>query len=135
MECRNLKVWRGAQKALRSLKTQECFDILAAMNKITLAGNILVDNVKTISAWPEKGMLVPITSLARAVGGSVCNSGIDLKTLDPSIEVRALGKVGRLFAALHADVDCLSKMDFTLGLFRACARKRYLLYYLHFLMG
>jgi hypothetical protein len=29
---------------------------------------------------------------------------------------RALGKVGRLFAALHADVDCLSKMDFTLGL-------------------
>ena len=29
---------------------------------------------------------------------------------------RALGKVGRLFAILHADVDCLSKMDFTLGL-------------------
>jgi sugar/nucleoside kinase (ribokinase family) len=77
------------------LKARERFDILAAMNKITLAGNILVDNVKTISAWPEKGMLVPITSLARAVGGSVCNSGIDLKTLDPSIEVRALGKVGR----------------------------------------
>ena len=80
------------------------------MKKITLAGNILVDNVKTISAWPEKGMLVPITAFSRAVGGSVCNSGIDLKTLDPSIEVRALGKVGNDDAGdfaveNHAKVD------------------------------
>ena len=65
------------------------------MDSIILAGNILVDNVKTITAWPEKGMLVPITSLARAVGGSVCNTGIDLKTLDPALKVGALGKVGR----------------------------------------
>ena len=62
--------------------------------KITLAGNIIVDNVKTITAWPEKGMLVPITEVKRAPGGSVPNSGIDLKTLDPSIEVAAVGKVG-----------------------------------------
>ena len=65
------------------------------MNRIVLAGNILVDNVKTISAWPEKGMLVPITAMTRAVGGSVCNSGIDLKVLDPALEVGALGKVGQ----------------------------------------
>ena len=62
--------------------------------KITFCGNILVDSVKTITSWPEKGMLVPITDVKRAVGGSVCNTGIDLKTLDPSVEVRALGKVG-----------------------------------------
>ena len=62
--------------------------------KITLAGNIIVDNVKTITAWPEKGMLVPIVEVKRAPGGSVPNSGIDLKTLDPSIEVAAVGKVG-----------------------------------------
>ena len=62
--------------------------------KITFCGNILVDSVKTITSWPEKGMLVPITDVKRAVGGSVCNSGVDLKTLDPSVEVRALGKVG-----------------------------------------
>lgn len=62
--------------------------------KITLAGNIIVDNVKTITSWPEKGMLVPITSVKRAPGGSVPNSGIDLKTLDPSVEVAAVGKVG-----------------------------------------
>lgn len=62
--------------------------------KITLAGNVIVDNVKTITEWPEKGMLVPITDVKRAPGGSVPNSGIDLKTLDPSVEVAAVGKVG-----------------------------------------
>ena len=62
--------------------------------RITLAGNIIVDNVKTITEWPEKGMLVPITGVARSPGGAVPNSGIDLKMLDPSIEVCALGKVG-----------------------------------------
>lgn len=62
--------------------------------KITLAGNIIVDNVKTITAWPDKGMLVPITDVKRSPGGSVPNSGIDLKTLDPSVEVAAVGKVG-----------------------------------------
>ena len=64
------------------------------MNKITLAGNIIVDNVKTITAWPDKGMLVPITDVKRSPGGAVPNSGIDLKTLDPSVEVAAVGKVG-----------------------------------------
>ena len=63
-------------------------------DKIVLAGNIIVDNVKTITAWPEKGMLVPITALKRSPGGAVPNSGIDLKKLDPSVEVSAVGKVG-----------------------------------------
>lgn len=62
--------------------------------KIVFCGNIIVDNVKTISAWPDKGMLVPITDVKRAVGGSVANTGIDLKTLDPSVSVRAIGNVG-----------------------------------------
>jgi len=62
--------------------------------KITFCGNILVDSVKTIASWPEKGMLVPITGVTRAVGGSVCNTAVDLKTLDPSVEVQAIGLVG-----------------------------------------
>lgn len=62
--------------------------------RITLAGNIIVDNVKTVAAWPEKGMLVPILSMERAPGGAVSNSGVDLKQLDQSVEVAALGKVG-----------------------------------------
>ena len=62
--------------------------------KITFCGNILVDSVKTITSWPEQGMLVSITGVRRSVGGCVCNTGIDLKILDPSVEVRANGKVG-----------------------------------------
>ncbi len=64
------------------------------MNRITFCGSLLVDEIKMISAWPDKGMLVPISSVSRAVGGSVCNSGVDLKRLDPSVEVKAVGKVG-----------------------------------------
>ncbi len=55
---------------------------------------MLVDSVKTITSWPEQGMLVPITGVKRSVGGCVCNTGIDLKILDPSVAVRANGKVG-----------------------------------------
>ena len=64
------------------------------MNSIAFCGNLIVDAVKTIPSWPEKGMLVPISSVARAVGGAVCNTGIDLKALDPSVAVKAVGKVG-----------------------------------------
>jgi len=64
------------------------------MNSITFCGSIITDVIKTLPAWPEKGMLVPIQSIARQVGGSVCNTGIDLKTLDPTLAVRALGAVG-----------------------------------------
>ena len=86
----------GAARCVGSSPTMPTSQIMeiGRMDSIVFAGNILVDNVKTIAAWPEKGMLVPITAMARAVGGSVCNSGIDLKTLDPSLTVKALGKVG-----------------------------------------
>ena len=63
-------------------------------DSIVLAGSMLVDNVKMIPRWPDKGMLVQVSSVKRAIGGAVCNSGVDLKTLDPSLSVRVLGKVG-----------------------------------------
>ena len=64
------------------------------MNKIVFCGSIIADVIKTIPAWPDKGMLVPIKSVQRQIGGAVCNSGVDLKTLDPSVEVKAVGAVG-----------------------------------------
>ena len=64
------------------------------MNKIAFCGNMIADVIKTVPTWPDKGMLVPIKSIRRQVGGAVCNSGVDLKTLDPSLEVRAVGAVG-----------------------------------------
>ena len=63
-------------------------------NTIVFCGNIITDQIKMISRWPDKGMLVPISSVKRAVGGSVSNTAIDLKTLDPSVAVKAVGKVG-----------------------------------------
>ena len=64
------------------------------MNKIVFCGSIIADVIKTIPAWPDKGMLVPIKSVQRQIGGAVCNSGVDLKTIDPSVEVKAVGAVG-----------------------------------------
>ncbi len=61
---------------------------------IALAGNILTDNVKLIGEYPEKGMLSTISSIKRAVGGSVPNTGIDLACIDRTIPLFALGKVG-----------------------------------------
>ena len=62
--------------------------------RVTFAGNIIVDSVKMLPSWPERGMLVNVSSVQRSVGGCVSNTAIDLKRLDPSIEVRAIGKIG-----------------------------------------
>ena len=62
--------------------------------RVAIAGNILLDVVKQIDAWPEEGMLVNISEQRRSVGGCVCNTGIDLCTLSSEVEVIAYGKVG-----------------------------------------
>ncbi len=47
-----------------------------------------------MKSLPEQGQLATIVGQERACGGAVCNSGVVLKTLDPSFEVRAFGKAG-----------------------------------------
>ena len=64
------------------------------MDRIVFCGSMIADVIKTLPTWPDKGMLVPIAAIRRQIGGAVCNSGVDLKTLDPSVEVRAVGAVG-----------------------------------------
>lgn len=65
------------------------------MNKgIAIAGNILTDNVKMIGTYPEKGMLVTIENETLGVGGCVPNTGMDIKKLDGSVNVYAIGRVG-----------------------------------------
>jgi sugar/nucleoside kinase (ribokinase family) len=61
---------------------------------IAVAGNILTDEVKIIEAFPEKGMLVNITAMSRAVGGSVPNTLISLAEIDPTLPLSALGRRG-----------------------------------------
>ena len=61
---------------------------------IAVAGSILVDKLNEINAYPASGELTKIISLSRAVGGCVPNVAIDLKRVDPSIEIKAVGKIG-----------------------------------------
>lgn len=62
------------------------------MKKIALGGTIIVDCIKKIDAWPEIGNLVNIQDVKLAVGGLVCNTGIDIKRLG-NIEVAAYGRI------------------------------------------
>lgn len=61
---------------------------------IALAGSLLVDKLNEISAYPAEGELTKILSVFRAVGGCVPNTGIDIKRVDPTITVKAIGKIG-----------------------------------------
>ena len=61
---------------------------------IAVAGTILVDKINQIAAYPASGELTKILSVSRAVGGAVPNVGIDIKRVDPSIPVKAVGKIG-----------------------------------------
>ncbi len=62
---------------------------------VAFVGNILVDKVKFVESYPQKGMLATIESEALGVGGAVPNTAISLKTVDPTIDVTAFGKVGK----------------------------------------
>ncbi|MDR1092702.1 MAG: carbohydrate kinase family protein [Clostridiales bacterium] len=64
------------------------------MDKITVAGNIFVDNVKSVDVYPREGMLSRINGERRNVGGCVCNTAISLAAIDRKPRVRAVGNVG-----------------------------------------
>lgn len=64
------------------------------MDKITVAGSVLTDLVKTIDVFPKQGMLTNITAVRQSVGGCVPNTAIDLKRLAPELRVTAAGRVG-----------------------------------------
>lgn len=61
---------------------------------IMVAGSVLVDKINTISAYPESGQLTQIHSTELAVGGCVPNVSLDLKTIDPTLPVWAVGRIG-----------------------------------------
>ena len=65
------------------------------MNTITVAGSALTDLVKTIDAYPQRGMLTDITAVRQSVGGCVPNTAVDLKRLAPEFCVTAAGRVGK----------------------------------------
>ena len=61
---------------------------------IALAGTILVDKINQISAYPKEGELTKINDVKMSVGGCVPNVGIDIKRIDQTIDVYAVGRIG-----------------------------------------
>jgi len=60
------------------------------MNKgITIAGNILTDNIKTVSTYPKPGHLADIFDVQQAVGGWGANTLIDLARMGGGIPLRS----------------------------------------------
>ena len=62
--------------------------------RVVIAGNLIVDIIKRIEVYPEKNMLATVTKISKSVGGCVPNVAIDLKRLEPSLDIAAYGKVG-----------------------------------------
>lgn len=61
---------------------------------ITVAGNMILDVVKTIDKYPDQGMLAYISSAKRAIGGCAPNTATDLVVIDSSLPVSVIGRVG-----------------------------------------
>jgi sugar/nucleoside kinase (ribokinase family) len=55
---------------------------------------MIVDLVKMIDAYPPELSLTSISSVEMTMGGAVCNCGLDLAILDPTLPVAAIGVVG-----------------------------------------
>jgi len=70
-------------------------DLLADKKSgITVAGNMILDVVKTIDKYPEQGMLAYISSSKRAIGGCAPNTATDLAIIDSTLPVSVIGRVG-----------------------------------------
>ena len=61
---------------------------------IAVAGSVIVDKINEISAYPNAGELTQIRSIQNAAGGCVPNVALDLKMIDPELDVSAIGKIG-----------------------------------------
>lgn len=61
---------------------------------IVVAGNLIVDYVKMIDCYPEKGRLSNIISAKRCVGGCAANTAVDLARLDCCVPVKSVGMIG-----------------------------------------
>jgi sugar/nucleoside kinase (ribokinase family) len=63
-------------------------------NGVVSAGTWCVDLNKRIAAWPAEDTANEIIAIDRQGGGSGCNMALDLRRLDPTLPVEAMGAVG-----------------------------------------
>ncbi len=58
------------------------------------AGCWCVDRNMSVPYWPGEDVVVRVSGLERAGGGSACNLGVDIRKLDPAMPVWTTGVVG-----------------------------------------
>ena len=68
---------------------------MTARRGIICGGCWTLDRIKMINQWPQQETLALITETDRQGGGSAHNLGIDIRKLDSSIPVAAIGMVGK----------------------------------------
>ncbi|MDR3363464.1 MAG: carbohydrate kinase family protein [Clostridiales Family XIII bacterium] len=61
---------------------------------VIFAGNLIVDRLKFVEAWPPEMGLTTITRQMSGLGGLVCNCAIDMAKLAPEVPVKVLGMAG-----------------------------------------
>lgn len=64
------------------------------MEGIAVAGTLVVDTIKMIDGYPEKGMLADISKVSRGIGGCAATTAYAVKVLDPSIPIKSISLVG-----------------------------------------
>lgn len=62
--------------------------------KLTVAGNLIVDKIKLIDAYPAPTMLCTISQLSQGIGGCAANTSAALRCLSPHLEVSCMGLTG-----------------------------------------
>jgi len=62
---------------------------------IVVAGNLLVDYVKMVDTYAEKGTLCNISDISKCIGGCAPNTLVDIAIMDRAIPLSCIGAVGR----------------------------------------
>jgi len=69
-------------------------DFLYMGSGIIVAGNLIVDLLKKIDIYPDANKLTTIRSVSRSTGGLVNNCAVDFARIDPTLPLKAVGRVG-----------------------------------------
>ncbi|WP_237151758.1 carbohydrate kinase family protein [Oryzibacter oryziterrae] len=77
-----------------------------ARRGILAIGNLLVDKMHRIGAYPAESMLEVITESSMSPGGGVLNVLFDLAVVDPTLPLAAAGLVGRDEDGAYLQSEC-----------------------------
>lgn len=61
---------------------------------ILFGGSLIVDQVKSIERYPQKGRLAVVREISPGIGGMACNNPVNLKVLDPTLRTATMGRIG-----------------------------------------